>query len=385
MPRNSRNPNTSLNVVTTTAEATAGSTPNPAQKQGHTRSHQPGDDHVAQHCQPQHQTQAQVLFPNNRDQGDQNAEPHAVQHTQYCFPGQQTPAVDTHQLAQRHRSDQESKRLCPADPALTGNDGQECGQHHDPGQGGLEEGYGNRGQEGGGQIDGEPGQACANGPEQWPIRRVASHAGYLQHLFGVLFNSCSQQEFGGDDADQSSVIHDGQLSQIVMALQPGALLTGSFHRYRGHDGRPHLSDRCIIPGQRQIRHTDLAGQSVAILENEYTGEIVRPSPARLWRLSRAAFARPSIPTIGNCATMTPRPCPSRVPPAAYLPTVGQEPGPTPEPSPPEASAVSPALPVGAPGKARRRASRCPGVFRCGRPVWGSSAATSTPRYPATRR
>ena len=71
-------------------------------------------------------------------------------------------------------------------------------------------------------------------------RPLPRHACHLQHLTRALLHGCAQQGLGQEHAYEPPLLDDGQLGEIVVALQTGALVgsgVGIYRRYNGHGYR----------------------------------------------------------------------------------------------------------------------------------------------------
>ena len=147
MPRNSRKPNTSVKVVTTTAEETAGSTPTRRRNSGTPAPTEPAMSMLPSIASPRDQPKAQVLLPENRDHRDQDAQPDPVKKAEEGLPSQEPPRPDADEIAEGDCPNDEGKGLGATNPALPRDDGQERGEHDRLSQGRLEEGNRGRGDE----------------------------------------------------------------------------------------------------------------------------------------------------------------------------------------------------------------------------------------------
>ena len=274
MPRKSRKPKTSVNVVTTTADATAGSTPMRRRKRGTPAPTAPAITMFPEHGEPQHQTEAEVLLPQDGDDGHQDPQQDSVQEPEQGFPNQQPPRLYAHELAECDRANDEREGLRTADASLSRHNREEGREHHDPGQRGLEERNGRGGEEGGGEIHREPGQACADGGPQGPINGLPGDVRHPQHLARVVLDRRPEEGLGEDHANQLAVLDNWKLGDVVVTLQSSALLRRGRHRHGGDDGPGQGADRGLIPSEREVDHGDLAHELPGTLQHEDVGEAV---------------------------------------------------------------------------------------------------------------
>ena len=122
-------------------------------------------------------------------------------------------AVD---LAEGEAANDERQGLGAADASLSGDDGQEGREDDQLFDGGLKEADYKGGEDGGAEVDVEPGKTAGDGASEGVEEAVLSKAGDAIHVLGVLLSENVDQVFHQYQANQGVVFFDdGQVVQVV--------------------------------------------------------------------------------------------------------------------------------------------------------------------------
>ena len=112
---------------------------------------------------------------------------------------------------------------------------------------------------------------------QRPADCLAGHTRDALHLPCVVFHDGAQERLGRNHADEPALLDDGELGEVVVALQPGALLGGSVHGHRRDNGHRNGLHRHVVVRQSQVYDVDLADeQAIAVGDKD-----VRELPSTL--------------------------------------------------------------------------------------------------------